>query len=598
MKNDFVVRVRRQLSRVGYWTSLLHLTSFAAFLTAVMGSPQWITWVLAAIVFVILFRRQRKSIKRSFRTVGALTSHLTSRYVLLATAAVLSARHGHSSSWVVATSAVLPAVGMSGEPLIRNLNRRAAVPSVANIDGIPDRSRPRLGYGSLFLVNVVLVLLVFLDGAGVRHVMWGALVVAVVGVAVVAACINDLYGRLRTRIETEGRIGEIVESLQPQFVIHWNAPARTAYQIAMWLPYLDRIGVPYFVLVRSIGNFRDVEKITDRPIVLRRSLEELDPVVVPTLKGAFYVNTATRNDHLIRYPQLRHIQLNHGDSDKVPSFNPVFRIYDKDFVAGQAAIDRFAANGVHMHPDLFRIVGRPQVEDVEINGAGRAAPDGEPSAFYAPTWSGFYQDSNYSSLSIGPQMIRALLDRGCRVVFRPHPYSRRSAVLRAARDEIYEMLAADAQQTGREHLYGPVAETEMSVFECFNASDFMISDVSSVVNDFLYSAKPFAMVAMGRSAESFEREFPVSRAAYILTADESGAHNFDEVVTELLETDPKAAQREQLKSYYLGEPYPGGPAQRFVDEARAELGVTQEDVDLWQRADEPPAGDSHPVGSA
>src|SRR5699024_12219569 len=63
------------------------------------------------------------------------------------------------------------------------------------------------------------------------------------------------------------------------------------------------------------------------------------------------------SDLIVSYTQLTHVQLNHGESDKGPSFSPVFRSYDKDFVAGQAAIDRFAANGVAM-PASGRASGR------------------------------------------------------------------------------------------------------------------------------------------------------------------------------------------------------------------------------------------------
>ena len=49
---------------------------------------------------------------------------------------------------------------------------------------------------------------------------------------------------------------------------------------------------------------------------------------------------------MVRFNQLTHIQLLHGDSDKASSFNPVTAMFDRIFVAGQAAIDRYAANGV------------------------------------------------------------------------------------------------------------------------------------------------------------------------------------------------------------------------------------------------------------
>ena len=38
----------------------------------------------------------------------------------------------------------------------------------------------------------------------------------------------------------------------------------------------------------------------------------------------------------------------------------------------------------------------------------------------------------------------------------------------------------------------------MTIEDCFNASDAMISDVSAVVSDYLHSGKPFAIVSVGR----------------------------------------------------------------------------------------------------
>ena len=41
----------------------------------------------------------------------------------------------------------------------------------------------------------------------------------------------------------------------------------------------------------------------------------------------------------------------------------------------------------------------------------------------------------------------------------------------------------------------------------------MVSDVSSVVSDYLFSGKPFAMIAVPAPPPLFEQEFPVAGAA-------------------------------------------------------------------------------------
>jgi hypothetical protein len=289
--------------------------------------------------------------------------------------------------------------------------------------------------------------------------------------------------------------------------------------------------------------------------------------MVPSLKAACYVNSATINGHLVRFSQLTHIQLNHGDSEKGPSYSPVFRMFDKDFVAGQAAIDRFAANGVDVPSEMFVIVGRPQVESIG-QARGPIHDLASPTVLYAPTWSGFHGDADYSSLPTAGPIVDALLERGCTVVFRPHPYARRNPANANAIDKIVARLKADSAATGRAHLWGRVAEKQMSINDCFNASDAMIADVSSVVNDYLYSLKPFAMVAVGESAAAFDVAFPVSRAGYVIDARRGLASGIDEAMDNLLGHDPRAAVRRELRAYYLGDFPPDSYAQRFVNAFR------------------------------
>ncbi|WP_435241725.1 hypothetical protein [Streptomyces cucumeris] len=91
-----------------------------------------------------------------------------------------------------------------------------------------------------------------------------------------------------------------------------------------------------------------------------------------------------------------------------------------------------------------------------------------------------------------------------------------------------------------------------AIFTCFNQADVLISDVSSVVSDYLTSEKPYAVAnTSGMPEEEFRAGFPTVRAAAILTPDGSG-------VTELLaavrnpEQDTLAAARAELKVHLLG----------------------------------------------
>jgi CDP-glycerol glycerophosphotransferase (TagB/SpsB family) len=193
---------------------------------------------------------------------------------------------------------------------------------------------------------------------------------------------------------------------------------------------------------------------------------------------------------------------------------------------------------------------------------------------YAPTWQGHFADTRVYSLPVGRQIVEQLLAHGTRVIFRAHPFNYRYPDARQLIEDIGGVLDADREVSGREHLWGPAAEQELSVEDCFNASDAMVSDVSAVVSDYLHSGKPLAMVAVGRTPEQLLVDAPAARAAYVIRDDLS---NLAEVCDDLLQTDTLAAVREETKIYYLGD---------FPDESYADgfLVAAREVIDAGRRA--------------
>ncbi len=73
-----------------------------------------------------------------------------------------------------------------------------------------------------------------------------------------------------------------------------------------------------------------------------------------------------------------------------------------------------------------------------------------------------------------------------------------------------------------------------------NASDAMVSDVSSVVSDYLFSGKPFAMIAVPSEPEAFRVEYPVSRASYVVRGDLA---DLEPTLDRMLGADPIAGDR-------------------------------------------------------
>ncbi|MCZ9346576.1 hypothetical protein NGM37_53615, partial [Streptomyces sp. TRM76130] len=57
-----------------------------------------------------------------------------------------------------------------------------------------------------------------------------------------------------------------------------------------------------------------------------------------------------------------------------------------------------------------------------------------------------------------------------------------------------------------------------ALYSCFDRTDLLISDVSSVISDFLASGKPYAVAnTSGLAEEAFRVAFPTTAAATVLT---------------------------------------------------------------------------------
>ncbi|WP_227025080.1 hypothetical protein [Streptomyces tsukubensis] len=113
-----------------------------------------------------------------------------------------------------------------------------------------------------------------------------------------------------------------------------------------------------------------------------------------------------------------------------------------------------------------------------------------------------------------------------------------------------------------------ITDSRPAIFTCFNVSDVLISDVSSVVSDYLSSEKPYAVAnTSGLTEDEFRSGFPTVRAATILTPDAKGVPALLDSVR-APEKDAHASARAALKEHLLGPSDPPS-LDRFNDAVRA-----------------------------
>lgn len=390
----------------------------------------------------------------------------------------------------------------------------------------------------------------------------GVAVLVVTGVALTATLAVTTVSSLRFR--RSGRDERYREELEDairatgaQIIVYFSGDREATYQLKQWMPVLEKLERPLLILLRERGHLERMGE-TRWPVLVCRRHADVEIALVTDPRVVLYVGTAGKNIHFLRYGRPKHIFLNHGDSDKVSSANPVAKVYDQLFVAGQVGIDRYRAAGIELADERFRIVGRPQLDEV-LEGRRRIG-DGPPTLLYAPTWEGYFDSADYSSLErMGPALIEHVLTRhpDVRVVFKPHPTSglvRPGA--RAAQARVTAMLRA----AGPPHVLA-MDQPELDLLDWFDRSDVLLSDISAVVTDFLQTDKPYLVTnPRGLPLEQFHAMFPSHRAAYVVAHDLAG---FEAQLHDAFGPDTLAADRAQMKVAVLGE-HPQGPLASFV----------------------------------
>jgi hypothetical protein len=414
---------------------------------------------------------------------------------------------------------------------------------------LPDPVQDRLPIDGLRLLtsSETIVLAGFaLAAAGVHAVPWIlALVVLAIAVWVVWTAWRAWGPHTGHQVrDTDVAVSAAVAELAPEVVFYFSSPADGTYALGVWASVINALERPVLVVLREPTHLLGTETIL-KPTVVAPTVMDLMAVTPGSVRIVLYPTNVVRNDEMIRIPGPMHCFIGHGDSDKVGSFSPLNRMYDEIWVAGRAAVDRYAAVDEGIDLNVLRAVGRPQLADIR-----RAAPEVEPghrlTVLYAPTWEGFFDEADYSSVaSLGERIVQGCLDAGADVLFKPHPLTgHRLPEAGKAREAIDDLV----RKAGRGSEV--VAPSPNSLYEAFNRADLLISDISSVITDFLASRKPYAVSNRRDVPDAeFRAMFPSSSAAELLGSDLATLRT---ALDDAAGADPRRAQRESLAEYLLG----------------------------------------------
>ncbi|MEV3855413.1 hypothetical protein AB0J38_13925 [Streptomyces sp. NPDC050095] len=418
---------------------------------------------------------------------------------------------------------------------------------------------------------------------------------------------------------------------RPTVGMYFSGGSSSAYQANMWLRPLAELGERPLIVLRERAMVQRIGA-TDIPILCLPKVATLMHLEQSTLKVLLHPSNSGKTSQVLRIPTIKHAFVNHGESDKLSSCNPFAKAYDEVWVAGRTARERYAQADVGVEDHDIVEVGRPQLAGIRPDAAHAGERTTVLYAPTWEGWDGNPGNTSVIEAGENV-VRTLLADPAVRLLYKPHPMTgsvdpragaanaRIQEMIRAANegrpsvpesdqqlalkdreltaltdtsfrsaaDECERMMVqgtpvagrAEAVETsvdGWEDAYWAalppsrhriVTGARPGIYSCFNQADLLISDVSSVISDYLASGKPYAVVnTSGVTEDEFRQLFSTVRAATILTPDAAGLPALLASVRAPGADEALAADRSRLREELLGPVEPASIV-RFRGAVRA-----------------------------
>ncbi len=341
-----------------------------------------------------------------------------------------------------------------------------------------------------------------------------------------------------------------LNEFHPLIGLHNSGKEDAAYQTNMWLPVIEELDQKAIVVLREYDMLAGMIN-SKLPVVMARTQEELEQVINSGIKILLYPSNPIKNIHAMRHFAVKHYFINHGESDKALNQNKFMLAYDKILLAGPLGKQRLIDAGLPVQESQIAFVGRPQTEiflKPKEHDSNRIT-----DVFYAPTHEGPNLALDYSSVSdFGLRLLNILFaEKLYELSYKPHPFTGR----RCKNNKKHLKLTKRYCLANKLRLAGD----KDNIYHLMNESDLLITDVSSMLNEYLLTKKPIILCnVMGKPKEELHREFPSSRAAYILNEPDQ----IIDLIKVIEKNDPLKKTREEVRKYSMGD-FPEGSLERF-----------------------------------
>ncbi|AEG31698.1 CDP-glycerol:poly(glycerophosphate) glycerophosphotransferase [Thiomicrospira cyclica ALM1] len=348
--------------------------------------------------------------------------------------------------------------------------------------------------------------------------------------------------RLIQRKQLKGESLKLLKKTNPKVAIYISGLEGVAYQVNQWLPVLEKMAIPAIIIVREKSIYKGM-KPTPIPTFYARAQIDVETLIsnAPTLKTVLYPANTMKNVQALRFYHLNHYFINHGESDKAVNQSKLLMAYDKLLVGGPLAEKRLREAGLPIRDGQIEHVGRPQaelfLEQIE-------QPQPIKTLLYAPTWEGFVDNVNYSSINeLGYDMVKTIINtQKYKLIFKPHPYTGR----KQAKNAQYLKRILQLCKENNVDIHLPDSSAELH--DLMNQSDALITDISSVLNEYLITNKPIILCNTKHyPLEEMNQEFPSTQAAYVL----NDGKEIDKLLTTIDQQDTMQAIRYAIRTASL-----------------------------------------------
>lgn len=335
-------------------------------------------------------------------------------------------------------------------------------------------------------------------------------------------------------------LDDFISTYEPEVIMYVCGVQGGNYQLEQWLKTLEKLHRRVLIVVRE-KFWLDSASKTTLPMAYAKRMIDVERLMSPRTKVCLYPANGIKNAHMMRRTELKHIFINHGESDKVVNTSKFLNAYDMWYLAGIMAKERMESAGFNLNNNNYRLIGRPPLS-LKIDNAF-TEPD---MVLYAPTWEGFDDNACYSSIvSHGRNLIADLIRNEIPFIFKPHPLT--GHVKKEFKKELFVL-----ENMVKKSDNGTLAK-EDDILDLMNRSSFLVTDISSVMNDYLQTGKPFFVTNPSSMAiEDFNREFKTTQAAYIYEI----GQDFSTILQKVVTFDSMSKVRKEVKESSLGPDTP------------------------------------------